>query len=118
PGVSESDCLRAAATCQVFIPLLAPTYPNSPACAMEWDRFAGRATFRRADHQPTNRAAILPVIWQPASALPSSIAQVAPFVRENVPDQSYVVRYHPGGLAALQPADPPAYELIVYKLAL
>jgi hypothetical protein len=116
----EPRLLRAAGNCQVFVSLMSAAYPNSRWCQMEWDLFTRRKVVRRADGQPSNDTAVIPVIWSPAQSdsLPAPIRAVQTFVPRGLPDSQIAPLYQANGLYGLLVMGRELeYQAVVWKLA-
>jgi hypothetical protein len=125
PGVRwRTEVLRAAGTCQVFVPLLSPRYLDSPWCAMEFDAFSRRKVNRKPTRRPTDAigegTAILPVLWMPMDSeqLPLVLSELQYFMPYPLPDEDIVQRYSEEGVHGLLALhDEEAYQAVVWRLA-
>jgi FxsC-like protein len=68
----QQAAAEALASCRVFVPIYSPRYFDSETCGRQWAAFA-----RRFDSGDDFAAAVLPVQWVPALALPP-VAQHVP----------------------------------------
>lgn len=108
------ELLRAAATCQVFVPLVSPSLLNSEWCGMEWDLFS-----RRRIGGGTGTA-ILPVSWAPTefASLPGAVREVQFFSPLPLPDLDFAAQYHQEGVMGLRQLGlHRTYKAIVWRLA-
>ena len=116
----EAQLLRAAGTCQVFVPLMSVAYPGRKWCQMEWDLFTRRKVVRRSDGQPSGETAIVPVLWSPIdlTRLPEPIQAVQSFSPRGLPDDTITPLYHANGLYGLLVMGAKVeYQAVVWKLA-
>lgn len=60
---------RAVGSCRTFVALYSPTYFEREYCGKEWTAFAGRVAQYEAETDVEPHA-LVPVIWEPVSALP------------------------------------------------
>jgi hypothetical protein len=117
--VWERRLLRAAGSCQVFIPLLSIPYLRSTWCAMEWDAFTRRPVTPTEDGRPDDVSGVLPVLWAPiVGAIPRVVTEVQRFTPANLPDPRFGPRYeHDGLLGLMRMGQEDAYQSIVWALA-
>jgi hypothetical protein len=116
---ATEELLLAAATCQVFVPLISPSLVRSEWCAIEWDVFSRRTVTRR-DGRHDLETAVLPVVWAPAHAadLPKVIRDVQMFSPTQLPKDDYAAQYFQDGLYGLRTMGlEDAYRAIVWRLA-
>jgi hypothetical protein len=116
---STEELLHAAATCQVFVPLISSSLVRSEWCAMEWDVFSRRRVVRR-DQRRDLDTAILPVVWTPipVAELPAVIRNVQLFSPTRLPDPDYAAQYFEEGLYGLRTMGlDEAYRAVVWRLA-
>ncbi len=115
------ELLRAAGTCQVFVPLISSALLNSQWCAMEWDAFSRRKIVRR-DGRPDHESGIVPVVWSPteSDSLPAVVRDVQRFSPVGLPDP-IAAEYHRDGLYGLLAMSLPQYDqyyaAVVWRLA-
>jgi hypothetical protein len=115
------EMFGAAATCQVFVPLISMPLLQSEWCAREWYAFAQRPVLNRTLGRPDNETAIVPVLWSPVedAALPEVLRAVQIFEPEGLPDPSVAVNYQREGLYGLRMLGmDDAYRAVVWRLAL
>lgn len=118
----ESQILRSAGTCQVFVSLLSPAYLRSRWCGFEWDAFTRRtAALRQSSDEPvTGMLPILPVIWvpMPQRDLPAAVSEYQWFRPDRLPDDRIVEAYQQEGLyGLLRIGRREYYDMIVWRLA-
>ncbi|MCW6004259.1 toll/interleukin-1 receptor domain-containing protein [Micromonospora sp. CPCC 205371] len=114
------ELFLAAATCQVFVPLVSPGLLRSEWCAMEWDVFARRTVVRRKGTGPVSESCILPVVWihTELDELPPVIRGIQLFSPVGLPDPAYARQYLEDGLFGLrQLGQNPVYRAVVWRLA-
>ncbi|GAA2646772.1 TIR-like protein FxsC [Paractinoplanes durhamensis] len=112
----EQGIRRAATTCQVFVPLLAPPYVRGGWTAMEWKAFEQRPV--RVREGETAGSGILPVIWAPLpEAPPDEIAAVPLFLPELVPPEFDHLYRENGLLGLLLSRQDEVYDMILWRLA-
>ncbi|MGN9906274.1 TIR-like protein FxsC [Phytohabitans sp. LJ34] len=114
------ELLRAAGTCQVFVPLLSASLITSDWCGMEWHAFARRTRVRRADGRPDNATGIVPVRWSPIEPgdLPDVVRGIQWFTPARLPDQKIVEAYEREGLLGLlRLGMEKEYRAVVWRLA-
>ncbi|MCG5465987.1 TIR-like protein FxsC [Micromonospora sp. MED01] len=115
------ELLRAAGTCQVFIPLVSSSFISSTWCAMEWHAFARRQIEPRVPGSSAHETAIVPVNWSPTTeaSLPPSIRAIQRFSPTALPDDNTVARQYEQegvyGLLTMQREQ--AYRAVVWRLA-
>jgi hypothetical protein len=119
-GAAWREELRSAiGSCQVFVPLLSASYLDSSYWHAEWDTFARRRVYGRADGYRVDTSAILPVLWTPVDRerVPSMVAAVARFTPTGLPDE-YIEQYAEQGLYGMLDAGRgDAYRSVVWRLA-
>ncbi|MFC0532768.1 TIR-like protein FxsC [Phytohabitans kaempferiae] len=111
------ELLRAAATCQVFVPLISPSLLTSRWCAMEWDLFSRR---RIDSGDGRTETAILPVAWAPTdfASLPRVVREVQFFSPLPLPDLDYAAQYQQEGVVGLHKLSlHTTYRAVVWRLA-
>jgi TIR domain len=116
----EPDLLEAARTCQVFVPLISPSYVRSAWCMREWATFAGRRVVKVAPVHVKHETAIVPVIWVRTedSLLPAKIQAIQRFLPEGLPDPRMAALYRENGVyGLLTMRQDDAYDNVVWKLA-
>jgi TIR domain len=116
----EPDLLDAARTCQVFIPLISPSYVQSEWCTRELETFAARRVVRVAPAHVSHETAILPVIWvrTEETLLPAKIRAIQQFSPEGLPDPRMAALYRENGIyGLLSMRQDEAYDNVVWKLA-
>lgn len=116
---STEELFQAAATCQVFVPLISSSLVHSEWCAMEWDVFSRRKVLRRNGRRDLETA-ILPVVWTPTQVadLPAVIRSVQLFSPSRLPNPDYAAQYFEDGLYGLRTMGlGDAYRAVVWRLA-
>ncbi|MEH1127669.1 TIR-like protein FxsC [Micromonospora sp. CPCC 206061] len=114
------ELFLAAATCQVFVPLVSPGLLRSEWCAMEWDVFSRRKIVRRKGAGPVSESGILPVAWihTEPDELPSVVSDIQIFSPVGLPDQAFARQYLEDGLFGLrQLGQNVVYRAVVWRLA-
>lgn len=97
------ELLRAAGTCQVFVPLVSASLVKSSWCGKEWHAFARRPGMRRADRTPDNVTGIIPVRWSPTELddLPAVVQGIQWFSPGLLPDPKLPALYEQAGVYGL-----------------
>ncbi|TDC34704.1 TIR domain-containing protein [Micromonospora sp. 15K316] len=113
------ELLRAAGTCQVFVPLLSSALLGSDWCGMEWHAFSRRRIERRRDDVSAHETAIVPVTWSPTEGarLPKAVREIQRFSPTPMPTEIVAQYQREGvyGLLTLQMEN--AYRAVVWRLA-
>jgi TIR domain len=117
----NSEILRAAGTCHVFVALVSPGYVRSDFCATEWRVFANRPCALRESKAATRgNTAILPVTWLPVrmAELPPEVGAVHRFIPSRLRDPDIAKRYDVEGVyGLLSMNDEAAYQTVTWRLA-
>jgi hypothetical protein len=111
--------LKAAGSCQVFIPLVSPLFTFSEWCGMEWDAFSRRRAVAREAPRTDQATAILPVIWVPTAVknLPRVVSEIQMFSPGGL-ERSDITRYAREGLYGLRAmGGHSTYNAVVWRLA-
>jgi hypothetical protein len=97
------ELLRAAGTCQVFVPLVSASLVTSQWCGMEWDAFACRQRVRRVDRSPDHATGIVPIRWSPTelSDMPAVVQKIQWFSPGRLPDPKLPALYEQAGVYGL-----------------
>jgi hypothetical protein len=114
------DLFQAAATCQVFVPLVSPGLLRSKWCGLEWDAFSRRKIVRRKGTAPVSESSILPVAWihTETDELPSVVSDIQIFSPVGLPDPAFARQYLEDGLFGLrQLGQNVVYRAVVWRLA-
>lgn len=117
----EPELLQAAGTCQVFVPLISPSYLRSEWCMREWALFSARRVIARDTGVPDHTSAIVPVIWVPTerSAMPPDIRGIQGFAPEGLADPRIGAEYLGNGIyGLLRTRQEDAYQHVVWRLSM
>jgi hypothetical protein len=111
---------EAVGSCQVFVPLISPSYLRSEWCNWEWNAFAERTVHKRIPTASDHESAIVPVIWVPTRPehLPPHMQNIQLFSPEPLPGTVIARQYEDNGLyGLLTMMRDDSYSYIVWKLA-
>ncbi|MFC0006264.1 TIR-like protein FxsC [Micromonospora siamensis] len=114
------ELLRAAGTCQVFVPLLSSALIGSAWCGMEWDAFSRRRLVPQGGGGPGHATAIVPVTWSPTddARLPRVVRDIQRFSPTPMPDPDIVRQYEREGVYGLLTMRMEnAYQAVAWRLA-
>lgn len=118
----ERKILKAAGTCQVFVPLMSTPFFDSEYSGKEFDAFSRRRTWQRSDETLMDEAkCVLPVLWAPIRHAPDAISRLQTFSPDSSSDQelpSYYRKHGIFGLLEMEGARGPRYRGAVWCLAL
>jgi hypothetical protein len=114
------ELLRAAGTCQVFVPLISPTMVGSEWCAMEWDAFSRRTILNRQRGKPANETGIVPLTWSHTEPdeLPGVMSKIQRFYPGRLPNADVAALYQEEGVyGMLRLGHEQGYRAVVWRLA-
>jgi hypothetical protein len=117
----ELELLEAANTCQVFVPLISPSYLRSEWCLREWEVFAARRVVARDPAAAGHETAIVPVVWVPTelSTMPATVQRIQLFSPEGLPDPQLAAQYRENGVyGLLRTKQDEAYHNVVWRLSM
>ncbi|MEV0152339.1 TIR-like protein FxsC [Micromonospora sp. NPDC050686] len=113
------ELLRAAGTCQVFVPLLSSALLGSDWCGREWHAFSRRRVVPRSPGFSAHETAIVPVNWSPTHEvdLPKVIRDIQRFSPTPMP-ADVVGKYEREGVYGLLTLRlENEYRAVVWRLA-
>jgi hypothetical protein len=117
----RSELIEAAMTCQVFVPLLSPSYLRSQWCKRELELFSARRVIARDTGAPGHVSAIVPVLWVPTelSTMPIEIQAIQRFAPEGLAKPQIAAEYLGNGIyGLLRTQQEEAYQHVVWRLSM